>query len=167
MKNALSTEWNEESRKAGRILPRRFNLAFMLSWIPDRILSVPHPCFTRGWKCLTALLLAAQAAQGAGLDLPLNTWVKLSPLTNTPPSPRLGYEGACVWDAKHQVMIRYGGHNQGGGGEQHSEMWTFDPRTAKWTLKEPNVQPPGICCGQQNVFDPQRGRYLRDRKSVV
>jgi hypothetical protein len=97
----------------------------------------------------------------ATLDLPLNTWVKLSPLTNTPPSPRLGYEGACAWDSKHQVMIRYGGHNQGGGGEQHSELWTFDPRTAKWTLKEPNVQPPGICCGQQNVFDPVQGRYLR------
>lgn len=93
--------------------------------------------------------------------MPLNSWVKLSPLTNTPPSPRLGYEGACVWDAKHQVMIRYGGHNQGGGGEQHSEMWTFDPLTARWTLKEPNIQPPGICCGQQNVFDPNQSRYLR------
>jgi hypothetical protein len=93
--------------------------------------------------------------------LPPNTWVKLSPLENTPPSPRLGYEGACVWDSKHQVMIRYGGHNQGGGGEQGSEIWTFDPRTAKWTLKEPNTSPPGICCGQQNIFDPVSGRYIR------
>lgn len=109
----------------------------------------------------TLLSVVPPDASSAALDLPPNTWVKLSPLTNTPPSPRLGYEGACVWDAKHQVMIRYGGHNQGGGGEQHSEVWTFEPRTAKWTLKEPNVQPPGICCGQQNVFDPQRGRYLR------
>jgi hypothetical protein len=66
-----------------------------------------------------------------------------------------------VWDSKHHVLIRYGGHNQGGGGEQHSEIWTFDPLTAKWVLKEPNVQPPGICCGQQNVFDPNQGRYLR------
>jgi len=94
-------------------------------------------------------------------DLPPNTWHKLSPLENTPTSPRLGYEGACVWDAKHQVMIRYGGHNQGGGGEQGSEIWTFDPRTAKWTLKEPNTSPPGICCGQQNIFDPVSGRYIR------
>ncbi|MBM3830892.1 MAG: hypothetical protein FJ406_10200 [Verrucomicrobia bacterium] len=107
------------------------------------------------------VMLAGNSAFAAPLVLPLNTWVKLSPLTNTPPSPRLGYEGACVWDSKHQVMIRYGGHNQGGGGEQHSEIWTFDPRTAKWMLKEPNVQPPGICCGQQNVFDPVQGRYLR------
>ncbi len=127
--------------------------------------TVPPKVFGN-WNGLVLLVAATLAfsaswAVSAPLELPLNTWVKLSPLTNTPPSPRLGYEGACVWDAKHQVMIRYGGHNQGGGGEQHSEMWTFDPRTAKWTLKEPNVQPPGICCGQQNVFDPLQGRYLR------
>jgi hypothetical protein len=94
-------------------------------------------------------------------DLPPNTWVKLSPLKETPPSPRLGYEGACAWDGRRQVMIRYGGHNQGGGGEQGSEVWTFDPWTARWTLFEPNTSPPGICCGQQNVFDPVLERYLR------
>lgn len=132
-------ETHETTRK-GNWLPRHPNLVFLFA------------CFA---------CFAGTAAFAATLDLPLKTWVKLSPLTNTPPSPRLGYEGACVWDSKHQVMIRYGGHNQGGGGEQHSEMWTFDPRSAKWTLKEPNVQPPGICCGQQNVFDPQQGRYLR------
>jgi len=110
---------------------------------------------------LVVVLNFCSPASAATLDLPPNSWVKLSPLANTPPSPRLGYEGACVWDSKHRVMIRYGGHNQGGGGEQHSEMWTFDPPTAKWTLKEPNIQPPGICCGQQNVFDPVQGRYLR------
>ncbi len=115
-----------------------------------------------GLKLLAvAWLFSAQATFAATLDLPTNSWVKLSPLANTPPSPRLGYEGACVWDSKHRVMIRYGGHNQGGGGEQNSELWTFDPLTAKWTLKEPNIQPPGICCGQQNVFDPIQGRYLR------
>jgi hypothetical protein len=93
--------------------------------------------------------------------LPANEWVKLSPLADTPPSPRLGYEGACVWDAGQELLIRYGGHNQGGGGEQGSEIWTFDPRTARWQLKEPNTSPPGICCGQQNIFDPVTGRYLR------
>jgi hypothetical protein len=132
-------ETRETTRKGSR-LPCPLTLLFLFAF----------------FACLWATPVFA-----ATLDLPLNTWVKLSPLTNTPPSPRLGYEGACVWDSKHQVMIRYGGHNQGGGGEQHSEMWTFDPLTAKWTLKEPNVQPPGICCGQQNVFDPQQGRYLR------
>ena len=90
-----------------------------------------------------------------------NTWVKRSPLPGSPPSPRLGYEGACAWDSTHQRLIRYGGHNQGGGGEQHAEVWTFDPVTARWTLHEPNISPPGICCGQQNLFDPVQGRYLR------
>ena len=110
---------------------------------------------------LLSLSVAAQEANDHFASIPANTWVKLSPLDNTPPSPRLGYEGACVWDAKHQVMIRYGGHNQGGGGEQGSEIWTFDPRTARWTIKEPNTSPPGICCGQQNIFDPVSGRYIR------
>ena len=162
MKHRLNTETNQESRKAGKGRAQFTLGVFLRSCVPDKFGSVFHPCFIRGWKCFSVvLLLTAHVASAAGLDLPLNTWVKLSPLTNTPPSPRLGYEGACAWDAKHRVLIRYGGHNQGGGGEQHSEMWTFDPLTAKWTLKEPNIQPPGICCGQQNVFDPNQGRYLR------
>ncbi len=114
-----------------------------------------------GFVLALFLLLLTATAEAAALDLPTNTWVKLSPFPHTPPSPRLGYEGACVWDPKHRVLVRYGGHNQGGGGEQHSEMWTFDPLTAKWTYKQPNIQPPGICCGQQNVFDPLQQRYLR------
>lgn len=93
--------------------------------------------------------------------IPLDTWVKLTPLEATPVSPRLGYEGACVWDSKHDVLIRYGGHNQGGGGEQNAEIWTFDPVTARWEHKLPNTSPPGVCCAQQNVFDPVRGRYVR------
>jgi hypothetical protein len=113
------------------------------------------------WAGLVVVLVGGTAAQEPGISQAPNTWVKRSPLKGGPPSPRLGYEGACVWDNKHHVMIRYGGHNQGGGGEQHAEVWTFDPITAKWTLKEPNTSPPGICCGQQNVFDPIRGRYIR------
>ena len=90
-----------------------------------------------------------------------NTWVKRSPLPSRPPSPQLGYEGACVWDNRHRLLLRYGGHNQGGGGEQGSEMWTFDPLTARWTLREPNLSPPGLCCAAQHVFDPGRGLYIR------
>jgi hypothetical protein len=97
----------------------------------------------------------------AGLEQSPNTWVKRSPLAGTPVSPRLGYEGACVWDNAHQVFIRYGGHNQGGGGAQYSEVWTFDPLTAKWTLKETDTSPPGVCCAQQNVYDPIHKRYIR------
>ena len=110
---------------------------------------------------LLALAIITLPAKGAELAQPINTWVKRSPLADTPSSPRLGYEGACVWDSTHHVVIRYGGHNQGGGGEQHAELWSFDPLTARWMLKEPNTSPPGICCGQQNVFDPVRGNYIR------
>ena len=92
---------------------------------------------------------------------PANIWVKRSPLDNGPVSPRLGYEGACVWDSRHQLLIRYGGHNQGGGGEQGSEVWTFDLASAKWTLKEPNTSPPGVCCNAQNLYCSTTGRYIR------
>ncbi len=111
------------------------------------------------WTCLLAL--TASASLGAGLDQPVNTWIKRTPLASAPPSPRLGYEGACVWDPLRHLMVRYGGHNQGGGGEQGAEVWTFDLLSARWTLKEPNLSPPGVCCNAQNVFDPVRGRYLR------
>ena len=92
---------------------------------------------------------------------PINTWVKRSPLDGAPVSPRLGYEGACVWDSRNRLLVRYGGHNQGGGGEQGAEVWTFDPHSAKWELKEPNTSPPGVCCNAQNVYDPAIGRYIR------
>jgi hypothetical protein len=98
---------------------------------------------------------------GSDLDQPLNAWVKRTPLATSPTSPRLGYEGACVWDTRHHLLLRYGGHNQGGGGEQGAEVWTFDLVGARWTLKEPNLSPPGVCCNSQNVFEPVRGRYLR------
>lgn len=103
----------------------------------------------------------AAPAQTSPLTQPANIWVKRSPLADTPVSPRLGYEGACVWDPLHRVIIRYGGHNQGGGGEQGSEIWLYEPLAAKWTLKEANLAPPGVCCDAQNVFDPVRNRYVR------
>ena len=105
---------------------------------------------------LIALVFSLQAP-----EQPPNTWVKRTPLADTPVSPRMGYEGDCAWIPGRQLVLRYGGHNQGGGGEQGSEIWTFDPATAKWALHEPNTSPPGICCGQQNVFDPTQARYLR------
>src|SRR5438045_2862143 len=97
-----------------------------------------------GWMVM--ILASALSTVAADFDLqPAGTWVKQTPLAATPVSPRLGYEGACVWDSMHRVVIRYGGHNQGGGGEQGSEIWTFDPLSAKWALKEPNWSPPGVC----------------------
>ncbi len=113
---------------------------------------------------LAGLILTIPARVDSQTALPeqaVNTWVKRTPLADTPVSPRLGYEGACVWDNKHRVIIRYGGHNQGGGGEQGAEVWAFDPLTVKWTLKETNTSPPGVCCNTQNVFDTAHSRYIR------
>lgn len=117
--------------------------------------------FSNGRALTRADDTKTSAATAAIRNIPVNTWVKLSPLASTPPSPRMGYEGACAWDARHRLLIRYGGHNQGGGGEQGSEIWTFEPVSARWTLMLPNLSPPGICCGQQNIFDPISGRYVR------
>lgn len=108
-----------------------------------------------------AAALLAGASQETVPEHPVNVWVKRTPLDSTPRSPRLGYEGDCVWDPARRVILRYGGHNQGGGGEQNSEVWTCEPFSGRWLLKEPNTSPPGVCCAQQNVFDPVRSRYLR------
>src|SRR5688500_17205873 len=110
---------------------------------------------------VTAALQTSALSQLDPPSQPVKTWVKRTPLPAAPVSPRLGYEGACVWDSKHRVVIRYGGHNQGGGGEQGSEIWTCEPLAWKWTLKEPNTSPPGVCCNAQNVFDPVGVRYIR------
>jgi hypothetical protein len=88
-------------------------------------------------------------------------WVKRTPVEGSPVSPKLGYEGDVVWHANSGLILRYGGHNQGGGGEQGSEVWTCDPKTWAWTLRQPDLAPPGVCCAQQNAYDPVRARYLR------
>jgi hypothetical protein len=108
---------------------------------------------------LLSLVLLAPAAEP--LDQAPNTWVKRSPLSGGPPSPGMGYEASLVWDPKARRVIRWAGHNQSGGGEQNAETWVFDPITAKWELKEPNTSPPGACCNQQNLFDPDQGRFVR------
>jgi hypothetical protein len=103
------------------------------------------------------------SAFGQTLEQAPNTWVKRSPLPAAPLSPALGYEGSFGYDPELRRLIRWAGHNQGGGGEQNAETWSFDPATARWELKEPNLSPPGVCCAQQNVFDPAVGRFLRFR----
>src|SRR3954447_25034288 len=111
-----------------------------------------------------AFVLASALPAAAGDDGPEqapNTWVKRSPMPGAPASPRMGYESSWGYDPLARVLIRWGGHNQGGGGEQNAETWTLDPHTWRWTLKEPDDAPPGVCCAQQNVFDPDGGRFLR------
>jgi hypothetical protein len=116
---------------------------------------------SRGLLSLGALLVPALGALAGPIEQAPNTWVKRSPLSTAPPSPRLGYESSLGYDPRARLLIRWGGHNQGGGGEQNAETWTFDLRTARWTLKEPNTSPPGVCCAQQNVFDPAQNRLVR------
>jgi hypothetical protein len=110
---------------------------------------------------MVAVFAAGPPVQRPTLTQPDNTWVKRSPLPGGSPSPRLGYESSWGYDPRARLLIRWGGHNQGGGGEQNAETWTFDPISGRWTLKEPNDAPPGVCCGQQNVFDLARGRLVR------
>jgi hypothetical protein len=92
-----------------------------------------------------------------------NTWVKRSPLPDAPRSPVLGYEGSFGYDPVGKKIIRWGGHTQSGGHEQMNETWTFDPFTAEFKLLETNTAPPGVCCAQQDVFEPVGGRFLRFR----
>lgn len=106
----------------------------------------------------------AKPAGTAPLDLknhPEMTWIKRTPVNGAPPNPRMGYESSYGWDAANGVIIRWGGHNQGGGGEQNAETWHYDPIANTWNLIEPNTSPPGNCCCRENVFDPAHGRFIR------
>jgi hypothetical protein len=94
---------------------------------------------------------------------PLRTWVKRHPRPGGAgrPSPRMGYETSYGYDPASRLLVRYGGHNQGGGGEQNSEVWTYDLDHDDWELRQPNDAPPGVCCAQQNVFHDALGRFVR------
>jgi hypothetical protein len=110
---------------------------------------------------IAALLLAGFARAADPLPQEPNTWLKRSPLKDAPLSPGMGYETSLGYDPIARKLIRWGGHNQGGGGEQNAETWVLDPLTMKWELKAPNRSPPGVCCAQQNVFDTAGNRFLR------
>ncbi|MEX1096676.1 MAG: hypothetical protein WED34_11550 [Planctomycetales bacterium] len=108
-----------------------------------------------------ALLVCLAGAKPALDDQRPDTWVKHTPTADSPVSPRMGYEGALAYDPVHRRVIRWGGHNQGGGGEQQHETWTYDPATARWELMHTNMSPPGACCCAQNLFDLAQNRYVR------
>lgn len=116
---------------------------------------------------LSLLALAAEAADpnmAPPIDLaghPPMTWIKRTPGAGAPPNPRMGYEASMGWDAANGIVIRWGGHNQGGGGEQNFETWHYDPIRNTWTLSQTNTSPPGNCCCRDNVFDPIHRRFLR------
>ena len=94
-------------------------------------------------------------------DHPLRKWIKRTPGPGAPPNPRMGYETSYGWDPARKILVRWGGHNQGGGGEQNAETWHYDPVRNTFDLIEPNTSPPGNCCCRDNVFDPVHGRFVR------
>ncbi len=116
--------------------------------------------------CLLAVVAAWCLTAGAATaekPHPLLTWVKRHPREDGQgkPSPRMGYETSYGYDGARGLLIRCGGHNQGGGGEQNSEVWTYDLQKNVWTLKQPGDAPPGVCCAQQNVFHDAMGKFIR------
>ena len=114
------------------------------------------------------LLALAAAAENPNMVPPVDlrnhptmTWIKRTPGAGAPANPRMGYEASMGWDAANGLIIRWGGHNQGGGGEQNFETWHYDPIRNTWVLSETNTSPPGNCCCRDNVFDPVHGRFIR------
>lgn len=123
---------------------------------------MPGRWFSRGLIAVALVLCASTALRAADPPHPIMQWVKRHPLPGTPkPSPRMGYETSYGYDPASRLLIRWGGHNQGGGGEQNAEIWTWDLDKDLWTLHLPNDAPPGVCCAQQNVFDDVAGRFVR------
>ncbi|MEX0716557.1 MAG: hypothetical protein WD066_08220, partial [Planctomycetaceae bacterium] len=130
---------------------------------------MPHP--HRSTIVVIFLLGAASFARGSAVaaDVPAltdqasNTWIKRSPLPDSPISPCSGYEGSIGYFPQLGLVMSYAGHNQSGGEEQNAETWILDPRTLRWELRLPNDRPPGSCCNMQNVVDPVGNRFLRFR----
>ncbi len=121
---------------------------------------------TRAIGCLlvgSAVYLFVASTGVAERPHPVLRWVKYHPRETAQgkPPPRMGYETSYGYDGARKLLIRYGGHNQGGGGEQNSEVWTYDLRADAWTLQQPNDAPPGVCCAQQNVFDDALRKFIR------
>src|SRR5215467_4160858 len=102
-------------------------------------------CFLYPVPVVLALAVPVMAEDLSPMKQESNRWVKRSPLPGGPVSPGMGYETSLGYDPVARRVIRWGGHNQGGGGEQNAELWALDPLTMKWELKEPNRSPPGVC----------------------
>jgi hypothetical protein len=118
----------------------------------------------RGWLTVKKIAEVKQRVIDAAEPEKKNSWIKRSPTKDGPPSPGLSYETSLAYDPVARRVIRWGGHAQGGvkgSGEQIAELWTLDPSSMTWELKEPNRSPPASCCVQQNVFDTAQNRFLR------
>jgi hypothetical protein len=114
-------------------------------------------------RLLATLLALALGTPALATDPPhpVMQWEKRHPLPTSKDAPKLGYEGSYGYDPATKLLIHYGGHNQGGGGEQNSELWTYDLAKDVWKHLEPQDCPPGVCCAQMNVFHPRLGKFVR------
>lgn len=112
---------------------------------------------TKKWHPAAVILallpvLAPAAQRPDVIDQEPNTWVKRSPRPGGRMSLGLGYEAALADDLLAHRVIRYGGHNWGGG-EQNPETWIFDLASAKWEFKEASDPSTG-CGGTATVRNP-------------
>jgi Galactose oxidase, central domain len=78
-------------------------------------------------------------------------WEKLSAAG---PSPQNLYElTSLAWDSKREQLILHGG------GPRRDELWTFDPKSRRWTNREPRVVSPAgappPACSRESVYLPQ------------
>ncbi|HOX07211.1 MAG TPA: fibronectin type III domain-containing protein [Planctomycetota bacterium] len=104
---------------------------------------------------------ASPTAPPSLADQAPNTWVKRSPVPGGPGSPRLGYEASWDYDPAAGKMIRWGGHDPGGGGPQLTETWAYDVKAGKWEYLQTNNNPPGNCCCRENVQCPLDNKFYR------
>ena len=126
------------------------------------------------WRTLNRLMLLCTAmggglAAGAGesasvtrsgdyANHPENVWVKQSPRQGAP-SPRFGWEASGAYDPYARKWIHWGGHDSI---PQGFALFLWDPQTAGWEQKFPNISPSGVCCVDgANVFDLAQRRFVR------
>ena len=120
-----------------------------------------HPVRFGFFGMAVLLTGAALAAEPDVVPQEPNTWIKRSPQKGGPPSPGLSYETSLSYDPTARRVIRWGGHAQGGvkgSGEQIAELWTLDPATMKWELKQPNRSP-------RRVTKPWKWSHIRSMRS--
>ncbi len=92
------------------------------------------------------------------LQLPIGTWVQLSPAPNKP-SPRFLYEGGAAWDPFTKRLVHHAGHD---GIPQGHHVFTFDPIAQTWLQVFPASSPPGACLVEGSMaFDLGARRAYR------
>ncbi len=85
-----------------------------------------------------------------------NTW---EDITTSVKPPSRSTRGAMAYDAKHDVVILFGGVGGEGGDELFSDTWAYDYNTNTWTNKTPKHSPPARDAHGM-VYDTQSERII-------